>query len=282
MELKFSHTFEENRRLNLGWKPIIFVYLAYILIMSLVVPTTSKVFGWGDLPSVLLAYSISAIVCLSLIFKLGRTPVSLGLAQEGFLKKWLVGWTFAILSLGFVFLTNILFSGLSFVYNKQFAPLLFLLLLIGFAVQSFMEEFLLRALIQNQITMKFGVLIGILGNALIFAIGHATNPGATILSIVNTFLLGVAFSLMYYYHDNLWLVAGFHASWNFILGPVLGIAVSGFDLPTTLLKTSLNMNKVYLNGGQYGFEASYPVALVSVIIILIYVSLLRKRESKVV
>ena len=43
MELKFSHTFEENRRLNLGWKPIIFVYLAYILIMSLVVPTTSKV-----------------------------------------------------------------------------------------------------------------------------------------------------------------------------------------------------------------------------------------------
>ena len=77
-------------------------------------------------------------------------------------------------------------------------------------------------------------------------------------------------------------MAGFHASWNFILGPVLGIAVSGFDLPTTLLKTSLNMNKVYLNGGQYGFEASYPVALVSVIIILIYVSLLRKRESKVV
>ncbi|WP_373756404.1 CPBP family intramembrane glutamic endopeptidase [Streptococcus ferus] len=279
MSLKFNHTFKENQQLNLGWKPVIFTYLAYALIMGLFMPVGIQVLKLGKLPTILLAYTISAIVCLSLILKFGRTPASMGLHKEGILQKWLAGWGVAFLSLGLVFLINYLLNGLNTAYNNQFLPFIFLLLLLGFTVQSFMEEFLLRALIQEQITMKFGVLMGILGNSLIFAIGHLNNPNASILSIFNTFLIAIVFSFMFYYHDNLWIVAGFHAGWNFILGPVLGITVSGFDLPTTLLKTSFHLDKAYLNGGKYGFEASYPVTIISLIMIAIYLILVTKKQQ---
>lgn len=280
MSLKFNQTFDANQRLNLGWRPVVLVYLAYVLVMSLVRPLGLQVLRLGELPSLLLAYAVSAVVCFFLILKLGRTPASLGLNREGFLRKWLTGLSFAFLSLGFVFLTNVLLNGVSTAYNRQFSPLLFLLLLLGFSIQSFMEEFLMKGLIQVQLTMKLGVLAGILGNSLIFAIGHMSNPNSSIISFVNTFLFALVFSLVFYYHDNLWIVAGFHAAWNFILGPILGIVVSGFDLPTTLLKTSLHLDKTYLNGGQYGFEAGYPVTLVFIVMIVIYLYLLRKQASE--
>ncbi|MEX2785086.1 lysostaphin resistance A-like protein [Streptococcus sp. H49] len=280
-KLGFNQTFEENQRLNLGWKPTVFVYLVYVLIMSLVRPIVShQVFGLSELFSLLCAYTVSAVVCLYLILKFGRTPVSLGLAQEGFLRKWLAGWGYAFFSLGLVFLVNYSLNGLNFGYNSHFSLLIFLLLLIGFAIQSFMEEFLLRSLIQVLITMKFGVLAGVLGSSVFFAIGHAGNSNASIISVINTFLFAVAFGLLFCYHDNLWIVAGFHAGWNFILGPVLGIAVSGFELPTSLIKTSLHLGKSYLNGGRYGFEASYLVTIIFLIIIAIYAVLLKKQPRQ--
>ena len=85
--------------------------------------------------------------------------------------------------------------------------------------------------------------------------------------------------MMYYYHDNIWVVSGFHSGWNFILGPVLGIPVSGFMLPSTILKTSLSSELTLLNGGLYGFEAGLPVTFIAVCIIAAYTVLIYKQNK---
>ena len=106
------------------------------------------------------------------------------------------------------------------------------------------------------------------------------NSGATWLSTLNTFLIGIVFSLLFYYHDTVWLVSGFHSGWNFILGPVLGVAVSGFELPTSVLATHSNMTRAGLNGGAYGFEAGYPVLVLCLILIVGYAALILKNRAR--
>ena len=153
-------------------------------------------------------------------------------------------------------------------------------MLVGFIFQGFMEEFLLRGLFMTQISIKFGVIVGILANSFFFALGHLGNSDASLISVFNTFLIGLVFSLQFYDHGNIWLVSGFHSGWNFILGPILGIAVSGFRLPTSLLTTRTDPAMAALNGGGYGFEAGYPVLALCLLIIGVYAALILKNREK--
>lgn len=130
----------------------------------------------------------------------------------------------------------------------------------------------------TQASIKFGVIIAILFNSLLFGLGHLGNNDATWISVSNTVLIGVVFSLQFYYHDNIWLVSGFHSGWNFILGPILGIAVSGFTLPTSLLTSESDPALASINGGGYGFEAGAPVFVLCLILTAVYVWLIAKRK----
>ena len=122
----------------------------------------------------------------------------------------------------------------------------------------------------TQFAVKWSVAAGVILNSIIFGLGHMRNASASPLSVVNTVLIGILFSLIFYYHDNLWLVSGFHSGWNFILGPVLGIIVSGFELPTSILITNSDLTKTLLNGGKYGFEAGLPVTIITTLLIIGY------------
>ena len=170
-------------------------------------------------------------------------------------------------------------GGVSYQFNKDFNLTVFLLLLVGFIFQGFMEEFLLRSLLFTQIAVKWGVIAGIIINSVIFGLGHISNSNASTISLINTVLIGTFASLIFYYYDNVWLVSGFHSGWNFILGPVFGIIVSGFELPTSVLIAETDMNKIALNGGGYGFEASFPVTVISALLVVIYIVKIMRKQA---
>lgn len=254
-------------------------YLLYVLVMVVVPMINSYLFNFNDyLSNVLISYTIATLLCTVYIVKIGRRSfLSLGMTKDKLMSNYIVGCIIAFVLLLIMWFINIMFKGINTTLNTNFNILIFLLLLIGFIFQGFMEELLLRGVIFVQLSLKFGVILGILLNSLIFALGHLGNANASYISVINTFLFGVLMSIIFYYHENLWLVSGIHSAWNFILGPVLGISVSGFNFPTTLLNTTINNDLSYLNGGIYGFEASYLFTIISVVIIIIYVLKISKR-----
>lgn len=271
---------EAARRIeNSGWRQVIICYVLYAAVMSGFMILFDRITQTDQIFAMLIAQSIAAVVSVSFMLTVGRrTPASLGMGLNGFFKQYRAGWLIAAVSLFAVWLVNVLFKAVSTSFNPDVNVLFLALMLVGFVFQGFMEEFLLRGLIMTQVAVRFGVIVGVLANSLLFALGHLGNSDASLISVVSTFLIGLVFSLQFYYHDNIWLVSGFHSGWNFILGPILGISVSGFQLPTSLLATRTDMAMTALNGGGYGFEAGYPVIVLSLAIIAVYVGLILKRE----
>ena len=80
--------------------------------------------------------------------------------------------------------------------------------------------------IQSQTNPTWAILI----TALSFMLYHAAGIRGAWLPRINVFLAGILFGVAYYLTGNLWLPIAMHFVWNFLLGPVLGLAVSGQDL----------------------------------------------------
>lgn len=280
--LKPNEVIDAARRIrSSGWGKLLICYGIYVLLLLSSGWLVRSIGIGAEITSLLISNAVATVGCVLFMLTIGkRTPESLGLALDGFFKRYALGWLFAAISLCAVWLVNYFFGAIETSLNPGFSGWLLALLFVGFVFQGFMEEFLLRSLIMTQLSLRLGALLGILLNSLLFSLGHVGNSGATWLSTLNTFLIGIVFSLLFYYHDTVWLVSGFHSGWNFILGPVLGVAVSGFELPTSVLATHSNMTRAGLNGGAYGFEAGYPVLALCLILIAGYAALILKNRSR--
>jgi membrane protease YdiL (CAAX protease family) len=104
-------------------------------------------------------------------------------------------------------------------------------------------------------------------SSLLFAGFHLTNPGMNTLAFANIFLAGILLGMNYIYTRNLWYAFLFHLSWNFVQGPILGMRVSGLNLPS-LLQVETKGDSL-LTGGEFGMEASVLYTAVSITAILI-------------
>ena len=72
-----------------------------------------------------------------------------------------------------------------------------------------------------------------------------------------------------------------HFAWNFLLGPVIGIEVSGMVLPTTLFTATVVGNDL-LTGGAFGIEGSILTTIIGVIgCVILHVLIQRKRTQPV-
>jgi hypothetical protein len=89
----------------------------------------------------------------------------------------------------------------------------------------------------------------------LFGLAHLQNPAATPLSTANTVLVGVLLALCYLKTRGLWLPFGLHFGWNFWLGYVFSLPVSGIELSQRLFTVRLG-EPVWLSGGAYGPEGS--------------------------
>ena len=116
------------------------------------------------------------------------------------------------------------------------------------------EEILFRGFVLQYLMRGYGAWAGIFASGAIFGILHATNPGATTLSIANTAGFGILFGAALLRSHDLWLPLGIHFGWNVTL-PFLGVALSGLTIKVTgyqLVWTAADL----LSGGKYGPEGS--------------------------
>lgn len=134
-------------------------------------------------------------------------------------------------------------------------------LAIAFLMQSATEELLVRGYLQTNLLERWGnttpgFVASLLVPAAIFALGHLANPGVNALALVNTLLWGILFALVTWRQGSLWGAIGAHSGWNFGLGVVWSLPLSGIEVVRLLpvLVTSRGENPLVF-GGYYGPEA---------------------------
>ena len=97
-----------------------------------------------------------------------------------------------------------------------------------------------------------------------FGVVHLANPGASLWGLINTILIGVLLSIAYLRTRALWLPWGIHFGWNFALGLLFGLPVSGLRIFNVMVRTTVS-GPPWVTGGNYGVEASATTVVVILI-----------------
>ena len=126
---------------------------------------------------------------------------------------------------------------------------------------GFIEEILFRGINFRLVEELLGSWAAIVISSFLFGFSHLSNTNGTIFSSVAISIeAGLLLAAAYMLTRRLWLVTGIHIAWNFVLGGIFGLAVSGISFPG-LLKTELVGSKL-LTGGEFGLESSIVVVLI--------------------
>ena len=165
------------------------------------------------------------------------------------------------------------------------ALLALIFLFIGFMVQGATEEIFMRGWLFQLLTSRYGIVVGIIGNMLMFSALHAGNitfSTELMIGLFNIVLVAIMLSFYALKEGTLWGVCAWHSAWNWLLGVGFGLEVSGQSLKVVPLFIDLknaDNTPVWLNGGAFGPEASVVTSVILLIGIFYFGS--RKSHGKV-
>lgn len=100
---------------------------------------------------------------------------------------------------------------------------------------------------------RTAVWVAILATAVVFGALHAANPGGSVVSFLNIVLAGVLLGVAYAATGRLGFPAGLHTTWNFGLGPLFGLPVSGLRTDAAAVPVRVDGPRL-LTGGAFGPE----------------------------
>lgn len=117
-----------------------------------------------------------------------------------------------------------------------------------------LEEVLSRGIVFRIVEQSLGSWAALAISSLLFGLAHLPGASASVLAIVITVVAGVLFGAAYLLTRRLWLAIGIHIAWNYTLGSIYSIAVSGREAKGLLEGTVAGPD--WLTGGAYGLEGS--------------------------
>lgn len=144
---------------------------------------------------------------------------------------------------------------------------------------AFFEELIFRGIVFRIVEKSLGSWIALGLTALIFAASHLPNEGVTLLAVAVTAVAGVMLGAAFMATGRLWLPIGMHFGWNYMLGTVLSVAVSGHQGKGLVQGTLVGPD--WLTGGAYGIEASLA-GLAAVSLASVFLIALARKRGRVV
>ncbi|MGD8191692.1 CPBP family intramembrane glutamic endopeptidase [Brevibacillus ginsengisoli] len=143
------------------------------------------------------------------------------------------------------------------------------------------EEFFFRGYLQGLIKQSTGPKLSLIIQAVLFSLIHLFNPGATshIIPLLDVLFSAFLLGWLREWTESIWLSVGFHWSWNFIQGNILGYPVSGGEVTYSFLRTSVS-GPAWLSGDHFGLEGSI-VSLICTTLVLCWIYLKTSRTSKI-
>jgi membrane protease YdiL (CAAX protease family) len=271
-------------RLRSGWRLGIYALLLSVgikLSATLVLALLSLILG-SSTNDVLISnwgFVIQAIIFLVPAILVGWAcgkfledlpPRSLGWGfTRGWLKDLLFGSLVGAVSLLLATMIAAVAGGLKFTFN---APVMFetvgrtlLTSLPIFIIAAAWEEAVFRGYPLQTMARAHLAPVAIIITSIIFAWGHRDNPNFVPgFSLINTTIAGVWLAIAYLKTRNLWFPLGIHWAWNWTMGAVIGLPVSGIErLTPQPLWRGIDLGPAWLTGGSYGIEggAACTIAL---------------------
>ncbi|KJL20453.1 CAAX amino terminal protease self- immunity [Microbacterium oxydans] len=154
-----------------------------------------------------------------------------------------------------------------------------LLLLLTVIAQGSSEEVLTRGFLVQSLGQKLPLVAVVLVQAFIFVGVHGvlTRP----LGFATIFLFAVFAVFVVLREGSLWLICGIHAGWNWAMGNVFGLSVSGLE-PKQNAIFFLSVDEDvpdWITGGALGTEGSAAAAIMIAVATAIAIILYRRARS---
>lgn len=136
-----------------------------------------------------------------------------------------------------------------------------------FMIAGLAEEALFRGYPLQTLARANFAGLGVLLTSVPFAAVHLQNPNVVAgFTFINTALAGIWFAFAYLKTRSLWFPLGIHWSWNWALGSVFGLPVSGIsDLAPHPLMMGADHGPAWLTGGSYGIEGGVACTVTLII-----------------
>lgn len=150
---------------------------------------------------------------------------------------------------------------LTFSFPLQKLPVL-LFALISVFIQSSSEEMWCRGFMQQRINVHYPLWVAAVVNGLVFGGMHLFNPGASVLSVSATCLVGIGYSLLCWYSGSIWTCFGAHTLWNFTQNFLLGLPNSSLVSPLSLFHLVPGSQNTLFYDTTYGVEATLQSLIV--------------------
>lgn len=260
--------------------PILFLFIAGAIFQFALVPVVIDPY---DFPRwVRLVFNLFALFGIGIIliflwvrFFEGRTITSLGFAKNGWIKKYLNGFAIGLFMNSLVIGLIALFGGIEISSSDTnitgFNAIgIVALFLVGFIVQGASEEILSRGWMMQVIGARYVPWLGVLLSSILFAILHLGNAGINLSSVLNLIFFALFMTLLVLKDGSLWSACAWHSAWNWSLGNIFGLSVSGSGEKATIFDLNTVGNE-YISGGGFGPEGSLitTIVLIAGIVILI-------------
>ena len=272
-------------RLRSGWRLVIFV-LTYVVLFYLITTLVRVAYALGNLlfPNVtlhgnlqdlvfriilLVSSLLAAYLCTRWLEGLPWRAIGLWLHARWF-RDLLIGSAIGIASLALAAGIAAAVGGLRFSVSpaSMFPQVAKTLILSGglFIVAALAEEALFRGYPLQTLTRARLAWLGVFLTSVPFAAVHLENPSAGPLSSINTALAGIWLGVAYLRTRSLWFPLGVHWAWNWALGSLFGLPVSGLTrlAPYPLLQ-GIDLGPTWLTGGSYGIEGGLACTIALVI-----------------
>ncbi len=266
--------FNDAGRLRSGWRVLVFIVvymaltilvtaalrIAYVLVLR-VKPSMTPPGILEDLVFrfILLVTSLGAgYICARLLEGLPWRSLGISL-HAGWFRHLIVGSGIGAASLALATAIATAGGGLRFSVSaagmSQVSKTLIGSLVL-FIVAAFAEEALFRGYPLQTLTRAQLVWLGVSLTSVPFAAVHLKNPnGGSILAFINTALAGIWLAVAYLRTRSLWFPLGVHWAWNWALGSLFGLPVSGITriAPHPFLQGT-DLGPAWFTGGGYGIE----------------------------
>lgn len=258
--MDIKNIFIAQGRLRAGWRILVFFLLLFYPLWQI------TLLLWSQL---LVRYLIFFCLTLALSFLLARYLDKRPIATIGFMfhSRWLKEYLLGVL-IGLV-LVSILFIfelGMGYVEVKlnnitlSLLKNIFIFSLVITIFQSAFEELAFRGYMFQNLIEGTNTIIATVALSALFGIGHLMNPNSSWVAAINLAAFGVLHAFCYICTKSLWLPSGLHFSWNFFMGKIYSLPVSGTQSSNTILLLE-RKGPTWFTGGNFGPEAGIPALI---------------------
>ncbi len=246
--------------------PVVQLVLAFVLSFATVAVIAVMDLAIEPRPSTILSRGIGALLALGVILLLGRALQrksldEIGISPRGALPSIVQGALIGAVIMGTI--TGLMaLVGWYRVVNVNVDAFAIAYALILFFFVALFEETLFRGILFWQLDNVFGSWLALAISGALFGAMHFANPGATLWTTLALAVgAGLGLGAAYLVSRNIWVAVGLHWSWNFLLGPIFGFAVSGHS--TYALLTVTVAGPDLWTGGAFGAEAGLLALIAS-------------------